>query len=112
MKRKTKSLLSILFWISLIFLCGFLMYVFSSCSDNYEKPESINTPPLASLPRDQWPEHGLNAVKRGLAWGQCGECGFPVTTEDVRNGFGSSVGVFNQVYYETFLCYRHVDRVL
>jgi len=54
-------------------------------------PVSVDTPSLLSLLRDQWPEHGLDAVKRGLIWGQCTTCGFPVTKEDVINGFGESV---------------------
>ena len=86
--------------------------VLSACQYGYQSPESVDTPALASLPRTEWPEHGLNAVKRGLSWGQCGVCGFPVTTEDVRNGFGASVGFFNKVYYETFVCYRHVEEVI
>jgi len=80
----------------------------------HKKPESVDTPPLASLPRDQWPEHGLDAVKRDLAWGQCEVCGFPVTKEDVRHGFGKGVG-FKDVrgrYWESFVCHRHTNKVL
>ena len=82
--------------------------VLGSCRSGYQKPESVDTPPLASLPRTEWPQHGLNAVKRGLFWGQCEICGFPVTDEDVFHGFGTSVGFFNRVYWKTYLCYRHV----
>lgn len=115
MKKKTKSLFSLLLWVSVLFLWGFLIYSIPGCTKNsskYKKPVSVDTPPLLSLPRDQWPEHGLNAVKRHLAWGQCEVCGFPVTTEDVRYGFGKSVGFMDRVYWETFVCYRHVNRVL
>jgi len=77
--------------------------------DGYERPESVDTPSLLSLPRDEWPAHGLDAVERGLIWGQCGTCGFPVTKEDVRNGFGESVGHSSRGYYwEEFVCYRHI----
>ena len=82
----------------------------------YIRPVSVDTPPLLSLPRNKWPEHGLDAVKRGLSWGQCGSCGFPVTTEDVLNGFGVSVGFgFSAGFgargyqWEEFTCYRHTE---
>ena len=89
----------------------------------YIRPVSVDTPPLLSLPRDKWPEHGLDAVERGLFWGQCGSCGFPVTTEAVLNGFGVSVGasspgdiVINEavgVYiWSEFFCYRHTERAV
>ena len=79
----------------------------------YIRPVSVDTPPLLSLPRDKWPEHGLDAVERGLPWGQCGTCGFPVTTEDVLNGFGVSVGFGARGYqWEEFTCYRHTFRGL
>ena len=79
-----------------------------SARKGYIRPLSVDTPPLLSLPRDKWPEHGLDAVKRGLFWGQCGTCGFPVTTEDVLNGFGFSAGFGARGYqWEEFTCYRH-----
>jgi len=79
----------------------------------HEKPVSVDTPPLASLSRDQWPEYGLDAVERGLSWGQCEVCGFPVTTEDVRHGFGKGVEFMHHgTYWEVFVCYRHVNKVL
>ena len=88
----------------------------------YIRPESVDTPPLLSLPRDKWPEHGLDAVERGLPWGQCKSCGFPVTSEDILYGFGvtvraSSPGkiVINEavgVYiWEEFYCYRHTELI-
>ena len=96
-------------------IIGVLLVLFLlACNDfdedlgSYRRPESVDTPPLLSLPRDRWPEHGLEAVERGLIWGQCGACGFPVTTEDVRNGFGESAGVSARGRnWSEFSCYRH-----
>jgi len=110
MQRIKSKAITLLAWLIALGVFGTCQYeyVLNSLGYGYQRPESVDTPSLASLPRAQWPEHGLRAVKRHLSWGQCGVCGFPVTTEDVRNGFGASVGFFNKVYYETFVCYRHV----
>lgn len=93
-----------------------LGFIVREVLSGYKAPVSVDTPPLASLPRDQWPEHGLDAVERYLSWGQCGECGFPVTDEDITNGYGDA-----QVFYirgqhrkpatrwKIFVCYRHVS---
>ena len=106
------GLLSLVFALSVVAL----MNPISKFSHELIRPESVDTPPLASLPRDKWPEHGLDAVERGLIWGQCGTCGFPVTTEDVLNGFGISVGFgFSAGFgsrgyqWEEFYCYRHTE---
>ena len=63
-----------------------------SARKGYIRPESVDTLPLASLPRDKWPEHGLDDVNCGLSWGRCGTCGFRGTTEDVLHGVGVSGG--------------------
>ncbi len=76
---------------------------------SYRRPESVDTPPLLSLPRDKWPEHGLDAVERGLIWGQCGVCGFPVTIEDIENGSGDIIWMGGgRLPWGEFSCYRHV----
>ena len=88
------------------------LIVLGSCQFGYQKPESVDTPPLASLPRTEWPEHGLNAVKRGLVWGQCGTCGFPVTMEDTENGFGDIIWMGGgRLPWGEFSCYRHVSNL-
>ncbi len=75
-----------------------------------EPPESVDTPPLGSLPRDLWPEHGLDAVERGIIWGQCGACGFPVTIEDIESGFGDIIWMGgDRLPWGEFSCYRHND---
>ena len=95
----------------------------SELSHEIQRPESVDTPPLASLPRGQWPEHGLDAVERGIIWGQCESCGFPVTMEDVGNGFGDinlehrEVGFVRSRSYlrlpwGVFSCYRHTEEMI
>ena len=99
----TAALVSFLFGIFLGIVTNF------SCDDGYERPISVDTPPLLSTPESKWPQHGLDAEKRGLIWGQCGVCGFPVTKEDVRNGFGESIVASSRSHsWEEFVCYRHV----
>ena len=86
-----------------------LVVLFLFSCNEYRRPESVDTPPLASLPRDQWPEHGLEAVERGLIWGQCGACGFPVTMEDIENGSGDIIWMGGgRLPWGEFSCYRHV----
>jgi len=85
----------------------FILLIFS-CKLPSLKPNSVDTLPLLNLSRTEWPEHALFAVEHGIHWGQCGICGFPVTDEDIKNGFGTAKNHKSKKYtWNSYLCWRH-----
>ena len=91
-----------------IIIAGIVLIFLLVC-ECYKKPKSIDTPPLLSISQNEWPEHVLDAIKRGIYWGQCTVCGFPVTDEDVAHGYGEITNYYGRGYaWHFYVCYRHV----
>ena len=75
-------------------------------TDQDDRPISVDTPLLARM--YEWPASSIEIVKQAdenqEPWGQCRDCGFPVTQTHVDKDWGLA---FNQ--YQEFYCYRHMD---